>query len=116
MKFYTLLLSDILSPENSKSLQEYDSYCKCDIRDNIYAYTNDFCYVAGNAHGFEWPNEAIKPEWKKGPGDVIGCGILLNPDKKLAVFFTGNGILMGQFQCGIRDEFKTQIFRQTISN
>jgi hypothetical protein len=45
-----------------------------------------------------------------GPGDVIGCGILLNPDKKLAVFFTGNGILMGQFPCGIGDEFGTHQF------
>jgi hypothetical protein len=74
---------------------------------NIWAYLNDFCYVSGNRHYFECPNEAIKPKRKWRLGDVVGCGILLNPEKKLAVFFTGNGILMGQFQCGIGDEFKT---------
>jgi hypothetical protein len=30
-------------------------------------------------------------------GEVIGCGLLLNPEKELSIFFTDNGILMGQF-------------------
>jgi hypothetical protein len=28
---------------------------------------------------------------------VLGCGLILNPENKLAVFFTKNGTLMGQF-------------------
>jgi hypothetical protein len=26
----------------------------------------------------------------------MGCGLLMNPENKLSIFFTGNGILMGQ--------------------
>jgi hypothetical protein len=43
---------------------------------------------------FEWPNGAIKPEWNC-IGDVLGCGLLMNPGNELSIFFTGNGILMG---------------------
>jgi hypothetical protein len=49
-------------------------------------------------HRFEWPNRAIKPEWN-GQGDVIGCGLVLKPANELSMFFTLNGILMGQFLC-----------------
>jgi hypothetical protein len=37
------------------------------------------------------------PEYN-GPGDVLGCGLLIDPDNELAIFFTLNGSLMGQFQ------------------
>jgi hypothetical protein len=39
---------------------------------------------------------AIKPTLH-GCGDVFGCGLVLSTDNKLAIFFTTNGILMGQF-------------------
>jgi hypothetical protein len=52
--------------------------------------------LSGKSHPFEWPNEAIKPKWND-QGDVIGCGLLLNPENEVSIFFTGNGILMGQF-------------------
>jgi hypothetical protein len=29
---------------------------------------------------------------------VIGGGLLLSPANELSIFFTGNGILMGQFR------------------
>jgi hypothetical protein len=64
---------------------------------NDYASHYDFCSVSGRDHAFEWPNGAIKPNLIWGPGVVIGCGILLNPDMKLAIFFTRDGTLMGQF-------------------
>jgi hypothetical protein len=63
---------------------------------NSYAIQDDcdYCWLSGKIHHFDWPNDAIKPEWD-GEGDVVGCGLVLNPGNKLSVFFTGNGILMG---------------------
>jgi hypothetical protein len=59
----------------------------------------DYCKITGKEHAFEWPNGTIKPTWN-GRGDVVGCGLLLSPENELSIFFTGNGILMGQFlQC-----------------
>jgi hypothetical protein len=65
---------------------------------NYYDYGSglDYCSFGGHKHPFEWPNGAIKPEWN-GRGDVIGCGLMQSPQNKLAIFFTANGILMGQF-------------------
>jgi hypothetical protein len=65
---------------------------------NSYAipYGYGFCWLFQEAHYFEWPNDAIKPKWN-GRGDVLGCGLVLNPANELSIFFTGNGILMGQF-------------------
>jgi hypothetical protein len=56
---------------------------------------NDLCWLYNRGiHYFQWPNDAIKPEWN-GIGDVFGCGLMLNFANKLSIFFTGNGILMG---------------------
>jgi hypothetical protein len=33
----------------------------------------------------------------KGEGDVIGCGLLLGPKGKLAIFFTANGTLLSKW-------------------
>jgi hypothetical protein len=67
---------------------------------NSYAIPSDYdrCWLAGEDPPFEWAKDAIKPIWNyPGPGDVVGCGLLLNPAKELSIFFTANGILMGQF-------------------
>jgi hypothetical protein len=64
---------------------------------NSYAIEDgsDYCWISGKTHKFEWPNGTTKPEWN-GLGDVVGCGLVLNPAKELSLFFIGNGILMGQ--------------------
>jgi hypothetical protein len=33
---------------------------------------------------------------KSDPKDIVGCGLVLNPANALSIFFTKNGILMGQ--------------------
>jgi hypothetical protein len=55
-----------------------------------------YCWLSGQSHLFEWPNGAIGPKWN-GRGDVFGCGLLLNAENEVSIFFTGNGLLMGQF-------------------
>jgi hypothetical protein len=74
-----------------------DGYVVGDLQ-NSYGIGDDCddCWLSGKRHDFEWPNQAIKPEWNGPAGDVFGCGLLLNPENKLFIFFTGNGILMGQ--------------------
>jgi hypothetical protein len=64
---------------------------------NSYAIEDgsDYCWISGKTHQFEWPEGATKPAWN-GRGDVVGCGLLLNPAKELSLFFTANGILLGQ--------------------
>jgi hypothetical protein len=56
------------------------------------------CSISGELHPFEGPNGEIKPEWNfwKEAYDTIGCGLLQSPENSLSVFFTLNGILMGQ--------------------
>jgi hypothetical protein len=58
---------------------------------NIYKFR-----LAGQRHRFEFPAGVIRPE-KKETGNVIGCGILLDSDDKLTIFFTVNGLLIGSF-------------------
>jgi hypothetical protein len=69
---------------------------------NSYAVQDgcDYCWLSGNYHtfGFKWPYFALKPKWN-GCGDVIGCGLVLNTENKMSIFFTLNGILMGLFLC-----------------
>jgi hypothetical protein len=49
-----------------------------------------------------------KPEWK-GRGDVVGCGLVFNPGvyDGLAIFFTLNGTLLGQFMVEVFGTLKT---------
>jgi hypothetical protein len=42
------------------------------------------------------PEGAIKPEKKEYGMDVFGCGLVLDPEDKLAIFFTRNGNLRGK--------------------
>jgi hypothetical protein len=55
----------------------------------------DYCLLSGKKHFFEWPAGVVKPILN-GCEDVFGCGLVLSADNKLAIFFTTNGILMGQ--------------------
>jgi hypothetical protein len=69
---------------------------------NCYAISSrsHHCFLSGIRDYFEWPNGVIKIKHKNnwnGPCDTYGCGLLLSPTNKLAIFFTVNGILMGQF-------------------
>jgi hypothetical protein len=50
--------------------------------------------LVGQHHRFEYPDEVIRPEVKE-IGNVFGCGILINPEDKLTIFYTVNGILIG---------------------
>jgi hypothetical protein len=59
-------------------------------------YNEYECRLAGKKHNWEWPEGATRPEWSDGE-DVFGCGLVLSPDNKWAIFFTMNGLLFGQF-------------------
>jgi hypothetical protein len=52
------------------------------------------CSLSGKDHRFERPG-GIKLELN-GQGDVIGCGLVLSPNGKVAIFFTVNGTLLGK--------------------
>jgi hypothetical protein len=56
------------------------------------------CMLAGKRHDFEieWSNKFTKTK-SNGIGEVFGCGILMNSNNKLAIFFTSNGKPIGQF-------------------
>jgi hypothetical protein len=57
-----------------------------------------YCWHDGQRHRLELPDGGIKPEWKarlpwelsngeRQPlGDVVGCGLLLDSENKLAIF------------------------------
>jgi hypothetical protein len=51
------------------------------------------CLLAGERHPFELPDGAIQPEPKDFGTNVMGCGLVLDSDNKLAIFFTSNGTL-----------------------
>jgi hypothetical protein len=68
---------------------------------NSYAlwFGNHFLNLSGKAHYFEYSSGAGTRDvitWNK-QEDVIGCGLLMNPKNQLAIFFTVNGMLLGQF-------------------
>jgi hypothetical protein len=72
---------DVGFAPNSYAIQDYDTF---------------FCLLSGTDHEFEWPDGVANKPKCKGPGDVLGCGLLLHPNNKVAIFFTANGILLGQ--------------------
>jgi hypothetical protein len=68
-----------------------DSYAvEIPIRHHFYG-----CLLAGEYHRFELPEGANRPEMKDN-GNVFGCGLVLDPDNKLTIFFTLNGQLVGK--------------------
>jgi hypothetical protein len=83
------------------------------ITDNswIGEYTNSYaipiggpychgCWLAGEHHHFELPEGAVEQEIKE-HGNVFGCGLVLDPEDKLAIFFTLNGQLLGKWMLEI---------------
>jgi hypothetical protein len=54
------------------------------------------CWLAGEPHQFELPEGVVQPKWKSNGSNVFGCGLLLDPEDKVAIFFTLNGQLMGE--------------------
>jgi hypothetical protein len=60
-----------------------------------YSYVSNRCWLAGEEHRFELPEGAIRPEIR-GNENVYGCGLVLDPDNILAIFFTLNGQLLSE--------------------
>jgi hypothetical protein len=60
----------------------------------LYALQNGrhCCWVSGNIHHFDRPNGAALWDDQE---DILGCGLLLNPQGKLSIFCTVDGTLMG---------------------
>jgi hypothetical protein len=59
-----------------------------------------YCCLAGNNHRFEPCLPVEKRQLNEGR-NTFGCGLLLDPKDKLAIFFTLNGLLLGEFELGI---------------
>jgi hypothetical protein len=53
------------------------------------------CRLAGECYYFELPEGAIQPRLKCGM-NVYGCGLVLDPEDQLSIFFTLNGKLKGE--------------------
>jgi hypothetical protein len=54
------------------------------------------CWLAGETHQFELPEGSVQPLWDCDSVFVYGCGLVLDPEGKLAIFFTVNGKLLGE--------------------
>jgi hypothetical protein len=61
---------------------------------NSYAFQRDtsWCKLWGESRRFGLQDI----QWT-GPGDILGCGILLSPSNNVSVFFTLNGTPLGEF-------------------
>jgi hypothetical protein len=85
------------------------------VSDKSYAFIGEYsnsyailiagntCYrssLAGASLYFELPEGAVQPIWKRN-GNVFGCGLVLDPDNKLEIFFTLNGKLLGKLMLEI---------------
>jgi hypothetical protein len=54
------------------------------------------CLLAGETHPFELPEGSVRPTWNRYSVFVYGCGLVLDPEDRLAIFFTVNGKLLGK--------------------
>jgi hypothetical protein len=71
---------------------------------NSYAIStagyDERCWLAGESYYFEFPEGAIRPRWKSNSRNVMGCGLVLDTEDKLWIFFTFNGQLLGEWCWG----------------
>jgi hypothetical protein len=83
-------LSDGTIPHNSYAGEYSNSYA-------IETGYNYQCWLAGEQHPFELPvgPRAIPPRLVG--NNIYGCGLVLDHEDKLWIFFTFNGQLMGEF-------------------
>jgi hypothetical protein len=101
-------LTDDAIPDNSSIHGYSNSYA---IRIPIFHLFNEY-WLDGEEHLFEWPEGALlQPTRNIGSVNVYGCGLVLNPEDKLALFFTLNGKLFGKMMLEI-----LRINKQNISN
>jgi hypothetical protein len=56
-----------------------------------------YCLLAGDHYQFELPEGVIQTKLKDNRSNFYGCGLVLDPEDKLWIFFTLNGQLMGEF-------------------
>jgi hypothetical protein len=69
-----------------------------DFAKNSYKSDGAYYYYLPEEEGeFEWPNEVNSEVEYKARGNTTGCGILLDPQNKVAIFFTRNGNLLSKF-------------------
>jgi hypothetical protein len=54
------------------------------------------CWLAGEHNFFELPEGSVPPIWNRYSVNVFGCGLVLDPEDKLSIFFTLNGKLLGK--------------------
>jgi hypothetical protein len=69
---------------------------------NSYAIPNGYfygCWLAGEVHQFELPEGSICLKRNRDI-NVFGCGLVLDSEDKLAIFFTFNGQLLGELVLG----------------
>jgi hypothetical protein len=65
-------------------------------------------------HLFELPEGTVEPEMKE-YGNVFGCGLVLDPDNKLTIFYTLNGQLLGELMLEILRIKKSAYIFQLIN-
>jgi hypothetical protein len=102
----------VLNPDNFWIwIGQYPNSYAIKIADSYYE-----CWVAGETHLFELPEGAIEPTWKTGNKNVYGCGLVVDPEDKLAIFFTLNGKLMGELMVDVRGGIKkTNVYFKIIN-
>jgi hypothetical protein len=86
-RFYVGLSDGTIPDDDNLFIGEYQ---------NSYGHScYEYC-LAGERRLFAEEQEAIEAREKSNGMDVYGCGLVLDPEDKLAIFFTLNGQLMGE--------------------
>jgi hypothetical protein len=82
---------------------------------NSYAFQTDHygysCLFAGEERHFELSEGGIQPIQKRNRNNVYGCGLVLDPEDKLAIFFSLNGKLLGKLMLDILKIFQKNAYR-----
>jgi hypothetical protein len=73
------------------------------------------CLLAGERHRFELPEGAIIRPKMKEDGNVYGCGLVLDPDNNLAIFFTLNGQLLCKLELKHNKKERAHVYSQLIN-